>query len=91
MKIEYSSLFLKDLKKLKYIANYLSIKRICFNKKKKKETLLQVKNIKKIKGYISYYRIRIGDYRVGIKEEEGTIILMRVLHRKDIYKFFPNL
>ena len=38
----------------------------------------------------SYYRIRIGDYRIGIKGEGDVIVLMRVMHRKDIYRVFPS-
>ena len=37
----------------------------------------------------SNYRIRLGDYRIGIEIQKDTIIFTRFLHRKDIYKFFP--
>jgi mRNA interferase RelE/StbE len=43
----------------------------------------------KIKGYTNFYKIRFGDYRVGIKLEDNIIIFERVLHRKDIYRYFP--
>lgn len=36
-----------------------------------------------------YYRIRLGDYRVGIEYLSPGIILLRVLKRGDIYKNFP--
>jgi mRNA interferase RelE/StbE len=42
-----------------------------------------------MKGYPGYYKVRFGTYRVGIKLENDTLILERVLHRKEIYKFFP--
>lgn len=44
---------------------------------------------KKLVGYADYYRIRIGDYRVGFTVDESTVIFMRVLHRREIYKYFP--
>ena len=43
----------------------------------------------KLSGYTDYYRIRIGEYRIGLKYSNKTITLVRFLHRKDIYKFFP--
>ena len=46
--------------------------------------------VKKIKGHKSAYRIRIGNYRLGFFVEKNTIILTRVLHRKEIYKYFPK-
>ena len=43
---------------------------------------------KKITGSVSTYRIRIGDYRVvySIKNKCLVIEIIRVGHRKDIYK-----
>ena len=46
-------------------------------------------NIKKLSGHVSAYRLRIGDYRVGFFIVDETVILARVVHRKDIYKVFP--
>ena len=90
MKVEYSEPFLKDLKKLKKNPNYLIIKDLCFEELTKYDSISQINNLKKIRGYKAYYRIRIGDFRIGLKDEGGTLVLMRVMHRKDIYRFFPN-
>jgi mRNA interferase RelE/StbE len=46
-------------------------------------------NIKKLKGHNNAYRIRIKDYRLGFFMEEDTIILSRILHRKEVYRYFP--
>ena len=53
------------------------------------QSLSQISNLKKLKGHANYYRIRIGDYRVGIMIAEDTVIFVRFLNRKDIYKYFP--
>ena len=42
----------------------------------------------KLKGYSNYYKKRFGNYRIGAKYEDDTLILSRILHRKDIYRFF---
>jgi mRNA-degrading endonuclease RelE of RelBE toxin-antitoxin system len=53
------------------------------------KSLIEIKNLKKLKGKGNYYRIRIGNYRLGLKLEEETITLLRFLNRKDIYTYFP--
>ena len=89
MKIEYNERFLKDLKKLKKVPIYQQLKVYCFEELLTYESLSLIQGLKKIQGYKNYYRIRFGDYRIGLKKEGDTIHLMRVLHRKDVYKFFP--
>lgn len=37
----------------------------------------------------SYYRVRVGDYRIGFKYEKPTVIIITILKRNDIYKYFP--
>ena len=49
-----------------------------------------IKNIKKLKGSNNFYRLKIGEYRIGIEIENDTVELIRFLHRKDIYKYFPK-
>ena len=36
-----------------------------------------------------HYRIRIGDYRLGLAVQGSVVVLVRFLHRSDIYRFFP--
>jgi len=55
----------------------------------KTSSLISLENVKKLKGAENYYRIRLGDYRVGIILEKETLIFVRFLHRKDIYRYFP--
>lgn len=43
----------------------------------------------KIIGYETYYRIRIGNYRLGFHCSENHIELLALMHRKEIYRFFP--
>jgi mRNA interferase RelE/StbE len=53
-------------------------------------SLLQLPNIIKLTGFSHYYRIRIGDYRVGIELLNKTKVRFIIIaHRKDIYKIFP--
>ncbi len=88
MKIVFTKAFSKDLKRLKNKA----IKKRVINAIEKIDNasvLSNITSIKKLQGSDNHYRIRIGDYRIGIKEKDDILILMRFLHRKDIYRNFP--
>ncbi len=42
-----------------------------------------------MKGAKNAFRIRVGDYRIGILIEKETVKFARVALRKDIYDIFP--
>ena len=46
----------------------------------------QKANLKKLKGYKNTWRIRVGNYRALFKIENNLVIVIKVGHRKDIYK-----
>lgn len=52
-------------------------------------SLSLVKNIKQLRGGGNYFRIQIGDYRLGLRLEDDTVFFVRFLHRKEIYRYFP--
>lgn len=47
--------------------------------------------VKKLKGKYTHYRIRVGSYRViyEISDGELRVLVLRVAHRKDIYREIP--
>jgi len=53
------------------------------------KSLNDLPHLKKLKGEKNYFRIRIADYRVGLTLEGDTVVFVRCLDRKDIYKYFP--
>jgi mRNA interferase RelE/StbE len=55
----------------------------------KAQSLRELTNIKRLKGGGSYYRIRIGDYRLGLEVEGDVVTFVRCLDRKQIYRYFP--
>jgi len=48
-----------------------------------------IAGLKKLKGAIDYYRIRVGQYRIGLILRGNDVVFIRILHRKDIYRYFP--
>lgn len=73
---------IKDKKLLAKIANTIEQVQTVINSD-------GIKNIKKLKGSNNYYRIRIGNYRIGISIEGDMVDFIRFLSRKDIYTYFP--
>jgi mRNA interferase RelE/StbE len=89
MKVEFDSSFLKSLEKIKnkQVLEKISRKIIEFENA---GNLREIPNITKLSGYSNYYRIRIGNYRIGIElMNHDTIRFIIVADRKDIYKHFP--
>ena len=89
MNVEFDKSFLKSIQNLKDPSILSKIeKTICDFEHA--TSVGSIKNTKKMVGYKTYYRTRIGDYRLGFElVNPYTIILIIVAHRKDIYKMFP--
>ena len=88
MKVSFRSSFARDLE---HITDKGLLRRV-------RETIRDVEhaksihdlpNLKKLKSSKNYYRVRIGDYRIGLAIEGQTVVFVRFLNRKDIYRYFP--
>ena len=88
MRTTYKKKFLKDLNSVPEPVKE-KIQEIVFEKIPCTDNVQQINGIKKMKGYSDYYRIRFSEYRIGISVKEDRVVFLRVLHRKDIYKYFP--
>lgn len=53
-------------------------------------SLQDLPSVKKLSGGEALYRIRVGDYRIGIAVEQDTVVFVRCLHRREIYRYFPS-
>ncbi|CAD5974365.1 Toxin RelE3 [Planktothrix tepida] len=89
LEVQYRQAFLKDLKQLKSSTSYQRIYEVAFTTLAAINTLEEISDIKAMKGYSCRYRIRIGDYRIGIEVNGDVIEVMRVLHRREFYRYFP--
>ncbi len=89
MEVEYRTSFLRDLKKLKRQAVYGRVFELAFTTLNQAVELKDIRGVKPMKGYPNRYRIRVGDYRVGIEVHSDNIEVMRTLHRREFYRYFP--
>ncbi len=89
MKMLYTKRFSKDIDN---IGHDLKLKKRVLKlleQLKQIESLDELGDVRKIQGYDTYYRIRVGDHRLGMKFSKDCIEMLRFLHRKDIYRHFP--
>lgn len=89
MDVQYRKAFLKDMKRLQGQTVYSRIFELAFSTLPEVGTLQEVTNVKAMKGYPGRYRIRLGSYRVGVEVNGQRIEIMRVLHRREFYRYFP--
>lgn len=88
MKIEFLEKFNKDLSKIKDKSVTAAVL-ATIEDVENSDHISSIKNIKKLVGFKSAYRIRIGDFRIGIFITTQTVEFARIVHRKEIYKVFP--
>ena len=88
MQVEFLESFLKDIEKIDDSKVLAKIEQIILNIESSK-TLKEIPNLKKLIGYKNIFRIKFGNYRIGLFFENDVVELARVLHGKDIYRIFP--
>ena len=88
MKVEFRASFVKDLR---HIINKELLSRIkqTIELVEKAQSQQDIASLKRLKGGNNYYRIRVGEYRLGIIIGDNTATFVRCLSRKEIYRFFP--
>jgi len=88
MVIKFERSFFKDLDKIREEKTASQLKEIIAKLEATSE-ITEISNLKKLKGHSSAFRIRVGDYRLGVFVSGNTIEVNRFLHRKEIYRYFP--
>ena len=87
MKYEYTNAFIKDVKKSSPEIQ-AQIKNL-IEEIRSADKLGDLPNVKKMKGFSNAFRIRLGEYRVGVFWENDNLVLVRMLHRREVYRYFP--
>lgn len=89
MKTRFKKSFARDLRKKSRDQKLLTKVEKTIGLFDDTEDTLQIPNLKKLKAEGNYYRIRVGDYRLGLIIEDDTATFVRLLHRSEIYRYFP--
>jgi mRNA interferase RelE/StbE len=88
MKTAFLASFLTDVKKLrdgkvrvKVVAAIENVEQVSSRE--------QIRSIKRLSGQANCYRIRIGDWRIGLRIDGEVVTFVRCLNRREIYRYFP--
>ena len=88
MKVIFRSGFLRDLKKIHDPQVLARIKK-AIEEVESASNFTQINHISKMSGSENFYRIRLGEYRIGLVLAGDTLEFIRCLHRREIYHYFP--
>ena len=88
MKVQFRKSFEKDISKIRD-GDLLARRQSVIEEFENAKSLLDISNIKKLKAQGDYHRIRVGNYRIGIADNKDVITFVRVLHRQEMYRYFP--
>lgn len=88
MNVQFRSSFAKDLRNIKN-KDLLSRIKEAVEQFEKAQSLQSIGNIKKLRGSGNYYRVRVGEHRIGLVVDDDTATFVRCLDRKEIYRYFP--
>lgn len=88
MNVQFRASFSKDLRNIKN-KNLLDRIKEVIEHIEKAQNPQDISNLKKLKGGNIYYRVRVGEYRIGLTIENNTVAFVRCLNRKEIYRYFP--
>jgi mRNA interferase RelE/StbE len=88
LKVAFRESFLRDLRAIRDQSVLRRIREVIDNVEQVNKPT-DISNLKKLRGQGQYYRIRFGEHRVGLKIEADTVTFVRVLNRKEIYRYFP--
>jgi mRNA interferase RelE/StbE len=88
MTVQYTTKFLKQLSRIP-ASERSRMELFIFSKLPRLVSVGDTGKIERMVGHPGFYKIRFGDYRVGLQQQGDILILKAVMHRKDIYKYFP--
>jgi mRNA interferase RelE/StbE len=88
MKVEFKASFARDLKRIRDEDLRSEIQEV-IEASESARGLNDIPKIKKLRVKGHYYRVKLGDYRIGLIIEGNTLIFVRFLHRSEIYRYFP--
>lgn len=88
MNVEFRASFAKDLKNISK-KDVLKQVREAIEEIELAHNVQGISGLKKLKSAGKYYRIRVGEYRIGLILRGDTFVFVRCLDRKEIYRYFP--
>ena len=88
MEIRYHNQFHRDSRRLGNLSLASQVEQV-IEQLKAASTIRDLRGVSRMTARGEHYRIRVGEYRLGITMDGETAILRRFLPRGEIYRRFP--
>ena len=88
MEISYDARFNRDMRQIRNATMTCRVEQV-IKELKAGSNITEIRGVRKLRAEGRHYRIRIGNYRLGITMAGDTVILARFLPRSEIYRHFP--
>ena len=88
MKVAFRQSFERDLRKIRDRSALRRVRQVV-EQVEDANSLQDVQNVRKLGGAAGFFRIRVGEYRIGIALVADEVEFVRCLHRRDMYRYFP--
>ena len=91
MQVKYHQKFDRDISKIRQQSVADEVAKQITEVKKCKTFIdfVRLPNVTKLVGHDDFYRIKFGDYRIGVKVVDNFVCFSRFGTRSKIYKIFP--
>ncbi len=88
MRVRFRRSFARDLKAIHDDALLDRVQHV-IEAVEKAQSLKEVTGVAKLAGTSEFYRVRVGEFRIGLAIEGDEVEFVRCLHRREIYRYFP--
>ena len=88
MKLRVDARFDRDLKRIRNADLLRRVDRVIVDIERA-SAISEIPRIERLTARGNFFRVRVGDYRVGIEVDGDVVTLIRFGHRREIYRRFP--
>ena len=88
MRVRFRRSFARDLKAIHDDALLDRVQHV-IEAVEEAQSLKEVTGVAKLAGTSEFYRVRVGEFRIGLAIEGDEVEFVRCLHRREIYRYFP--
>ena len=88
MTVEFRASFTKDLETVRDVRLLHRVEKV-LRTFERADSPADVPQLKRLQGHPHFFRIRIGHFRLGLRVEGNQAVCVRILHRREIYRYFP--
>jgi len=88
LNVAFKESFLRDIERIRSRSLRERVKGV-IERVEAAQTSQGIPNLRRLRGGERHYRIRVGHYRLGVVIEGDSVVFVRFLHRRELYRFFP--